>query len=530
MIGVLGGLRVLDDPSAGPSAGVPLVLERKAREVLTLLALHAPAALGVDELARSLWDAPPESATKTVRAHVSRIRTALREAGEPDAVVTVGGTAYRLGADTDVQAVQRLRQRARRQLADDPDRAAGLLAEARDAWRGAPELPPTTHGLALAAGWARDHRQLVGEHLHAEAMGAHPEAALGELARITAADPLDEPGWVAYVLALHRSHRQAEALAAVARARRGLAEVGLSPGPALAAAQAAVLAADVPSARTASDEPSTQYTPDGTTAYVVLSAGRPDLLVLNPAMVTVDGLLDEPHVRRSHARLAELGRVVCLDRRGVGLSEPLDVTVPPLDQWVDDVARVVEAAGLDRPVVVANFDTGLVALEHAARHPREVSGLVLVNCYATYQRGRDYPYGLDEDTTRDLIEAAVDPGRDAPLDTANLVAPSLAADDGFRAWWSRIGRRGAGPSTARTIRTVATRTDLRHRLADVDVPVLVLHRRQCTNVDPGHSRYLAEHLPDARLCLVDGVDGVWFSRADDLVEEIARFVADVVPR
>ena len=84
------------------------------------------------------------------------------------------------------------------------------------------------------------------EHLEALVHGSRPEAALGELAQATASDPLDEPGWVAYVVALHRSQRQAEALDAVSRARRALAEVGLDPGAALVAAQAEVLAAEAP--------------------------------------------------------------------------------------------------------------------------------------------------------------------------------------------------------------------------------------------------------------------------------------------
>jgi pimeloyl-ACP methyl ester carboxylesterase/DNA-binding SARP family transcriptional activator len=528
VIGVLGGLRVVGDSGVSREE-VPLVLERKARELLTVLALHAPAALPVDELARVLWDDPPTSATKTVRAHLSRIRTALRVAGSEDAVLTVGSASYRLAAETDVQLVQRLRQQARRLVASDPDAAARLLADARAVWSGDPELPGTRAGQALQTGWERERRQLAGEHLESVSLGSHPEAALGELAQATSRDPLDEPGWVAYVVALHRSQRQAEALDAVSRARHALAEVGLDPGSALAAAQAAVFAADAPSpARAATaeaEEPrAPQYTPSGATAYVVLSDTGPDLLVLNPAMVTIDGLLDEPHARRAHEGLGGIARVVCLDRRGVGLSEPLEPDAAPLEQWVSDVESVVSAAGLRRPFVLANFDTGLVALEYAARHPDEVAGLVLVNCFATYQRRADYPYGLDEATTRDLIEGAVDPTRPQPLDTANLVAPSLASDAGFRSWWTRIGRRGAGPGTARTIRTVASRTDLRDRLAEVSVPVLVVHRRQCTNVDPGHSKYLAEHLPRAELRLVDGVDAVWFSQPDDVLDEVIRFL------
>ena len=120
----------------------PLVLERKAREVLTLLALHAPAALPVDELARVLWEEPPASATKTVRAHLSRIRTALREGGVTDAIATVGNSAYRLVADTDVQLVAGAAAAGPARGRCRPRRAPRTSwPEPANAWTGDPELP-----------------------------------------------------------------------------------------------------------------------------------------------------------------------------------------------------------------------------------------------------------------------------------------------------------------------------------------------------------------------------------------------------
>src|SRR5689334_13230873 len=128
-----------------------LPVERKARELLTILTVHAPAAVGLDELARLLWDDPPPSAVKTLRAHLSRIRTALRAADRPadpvarnadgsaDSVAggagglanpvadieRVGRDGYRLAIAaerTDVGLVAAARVRARRLLADgEPD-------------------------------------------------------------------------------------------------------------------------------------------------------------------------------------------------------------------------------------------------------------------------------------------------------------------------------------------------------------------------------------------------------------------------
>ena len=520
--------------------GEPPRLDRRARELLSLLVLHAPASLGAEELVRLLWEDPPVSALRTLRSHVSRVRSTVAGLGHPDAVVSVRGSAYRLGgAPTDVAEVARLRLLARQLVSQGrPDDAAEQLAEARRWWRGAPELPGSVAGLALRAGWERERRLLVAEHLEAVVRGSRPADALGELARLTADDPLDEPAWVLFVTASHRVGLQADALAAVSRARTALADVGLDLGPELRAVQASVLAGPAaagatvatPSApRPADPLPAplpVRYTADGSTAYLELSADRvgadaPTVLVLNPAMITIDGLLDEEHVRTVLTRLGERVRLVCLDRRGIGLSAPLSAGTHPLDQWVDDVVAVADHAGLRRPVLLANFDTGLVALEHAARHADALAGVVLVNCYPRYQRGDGYPHGLDPRTTSELIDAAVDPSRDRPLDTSVLVAPSLATDAAFRAWWDRIGRRGANPTTARIVRTAATTTDVRDRLRAVTCPVLVVPRRQCATVDPAHSSYLVEHLPSGRLHPVDGADGVWFTDS-----EIADVVAD----
>jgi hypothetical protein len=79
---------------------------------------------------------------------------------------------------------------------------------------------------------------------------------------------------------------------------------------------------------------------------------------------------------------------------------------------------------------------------------------------------------------------------------------------------------------ATTIRTIATRTDLRHRLSAVTARTLVLHRRSCVNVDIGHGRYLAEHLPNARLQTTPGTDALWFTDTSELVTHTLDFIND----
>ncbi|GAA0452369.1 hypothetical protein Ade02nite_00290 [Paractinoplanes deccanensis] len=498
-------------------------LERKARELLSILAMHAPAAVTLDALAGLLWDDPPPSAVKTVRAHLSRIRSALRAVSAAD-VERVGRDGYRLAIapeDTDVGLVAAARARARLLLADGrPDAAAAVLAGARALWRGEPELPETAAAEALRQGWRQERRLLVQEHLGCLAAGEDPGSALGELEQLTAADPLDEPLWVLYVRALHRAGRQAAALRAAAAARTALVEIGLDPSAALRDAQAEVLRQPAPAPAAAVP---VRYA--GPTAYTRLSTQGGDLVVLNPAMLTIDGLLDGAHARTALAALASHAAVTCLDRRGIGLSDPLDPARSPLDQWVDDIVRVLDALAAGEADLFANFDTGLVALEFAARHPSRVRSLVLAQCYPRYTRSEDYPYGLDRRTTETLIRDTVSPPDPAQgVDSVAQAAPSVAADEEFRQWWNRIGRRAASPAVATAIRAAATGTDLRHRLPAVTAPALVLHRRNCLNVDIGHARYLAGHLPDARLHTTAGTDALWFTDSAELLHHAIDFL------
>jgi DNA-binding SARP family transcriptional activator len=249
-IAVLGPLEVRDD--TGEPIAVP---GGKERLLLAVLAADAGRVVPTDRLVRALWNGDePVTARKSLQIHVVRLRTALepgrsRGVDGGHVVRSGGGYAPRVERDdVDAGRASDLVARGRARLAsDEPADSVSLLTEALALWRGTPygDWPDVT--------FAEAERRRLGE-VRSGVLLALLEArlALGqqidvvpEAERLVSEDPLREESWRLLVLALYRSGRQAEALAAAASARRVLRdEVGADPGPALRAMEAAVLAQD----------------------------------------------------------------------------------------------------------------------------------------------------------------------------------------------------------------------------------------------------------------------------------------------
>ncbi|WP_392544766.1 BTAD domain-containing putative transcriptional regulator [Oryzobacter telluris] len=237
-VGVLGPLEV---------DGGAVSLGPRDRAALLVLVLRQGSPVRPDTIAEALWgEDPPASAAKVVQGCVVRLRRALG----PSSIETVDG-GYRLQLHRDeVDAVQfeELAGRARALLAQgQPDRAHYLLTRATDLWRGEP--------FADLDGWepARiESERLLEERRDAEDLAAEVDLALGRHEEVATRgtalvreQPTREQRWAALALAQYRCGRQADALATLQRARALLVtELGLDPGPALAALEQAVLRQD----------------------------------------------------------------------------------------------------------------------------------------------------------------------------------------------------------------------------------------------------------------------------------------------
>jgi DNA-binding SARP family transcriptional activator/ABC-type branched-subunit amino acid transport system substrate-binding protein len=241
-IRILGPLEVLDDGQPAPLGG------GRQRELLALLVVERNRPVSGDRIVEELWNGDaPATAAKVVQNLVSQLRRGLPARD----VLHTRGHAYELTLDddaVDATRFERLLDDGRRALAaGEPERAAATLREALALWRGPALGEFADHSWARNESARLDEQRLVALERRIEAdmaLGRHADV-VGELEAAVAREPLREGPRAQLMLALYRSGRQAEALAAFADARRTLvSELGIEPGPALSRLHEQILRQD----------------------------------------------------------------------------------------------------------------------------------------------------------------------------------------------------------------------------------------------------------------------------------------------
>jgi len=275
--------------------------------------------------------------------------------------------------------------------------------------------------------------------------------------------------------------------------------------------------------------PETRYAKTGDLhiAYQVVGDGPVDIVLVPEFWHTIEVQWDQPDLAAFLERISSFGRLISFDQRGSGLSDPVSIDeLPSVDQWMDDVRVVMDDVGSTSAVLLAIGGGGTMSMLFAATHPERTAGLVLVNTFARLSHAPDYPWGRGteiEDEVRDVMRAGW--GRGVFLD---LVAPSRVGDEPFRQWWARYQRVGASPGTIVAMRRTLGRIDVREVLPSISAPTLILHRADNAWVRREHSRYLAEHIPDAKYVELSGADYfVFLGDSETALREIEGFVSGV---
>jgi class 3 adenylate cyclase/pimeloyl-ACP methyl ester carboxylesterase len=268
--------------------------------------------------------------------------------------------------------------------------------------------------------------------------------------------------------------------------------------------------------------PQTRYAQsDGVNiAYQVVGDGPIDLVFVPGFVSHLDLQWADPRIARFLERLASFSRLIIFDKRGTGLSDPVAAPAP-LEDRMDDVRAVMDAAGSEQAALFGLSEGGPMSILFATTYPERTQALILCGTYAYGGFGPDHVAGQHwAEAHRRVREAAEHWGEGRTL---ALFAPSVDSER------NRIGRAtfersAASPRMAQMLIDMVTEIDVRELLSSVHVPTLVLHR-QDEFIPVEGARYMAQHIPDARLVVLPGRDHIpFYGDADGYAEEIELFL------
>jgi class 3 adenylate cyclase len=272
------------------------------------------------------------------------------------------------------------------------------------------------------------------------------------------------------------------------------------------------------------EQPRTRYARCGdlSIAYQVLGDGPVDLVYVPGLISHLDWMWEHPMYARVLRRLSSFARLIWFDRRGIGLS---DRTTDPaiLEQRVEDVCAVMDAAGSTRAALLGSDEGGSIAAFFAATYPERVTALVMVGTMARRVRADDYPWGYTVEEA-DFGAQMITEHWGTPV-FLDLVAPSVARDPITRRWWATLTRVAASPATAAANFRLTVGTDLRNMLPAIGVPTLVVAHAGDHVVDPEAAHDLASRVQGARYVEVPGQDHMFeIGEPEPVLAEIEHFV------
>jgi DNA-binding SARP family transcriptional activator/pimeloyl-ACP methyl ester carboxylesterase len=528
--------KLLGPLEVGDGSAAVVVAGRKQRALLARLLLDANRTVAADRLVDDLWgDDVPESAQKMVQIYVSQLRKVL-----PDGMLRTRPPGYALEVDPAAIDLVRFEQLRREgdaaHAAGDARLAAQRLTEALSLWRGE-ALAEFQEPFARAEAARLDELRLACVEARIAAdldRGRHAEL-VAELEGLIARHPLREGLRAQQLLALYRSGRQSEALAAYHAFRTRLAgELGLEPSARLRELEGRILRQDPgldpapspspsPALPTAA-APEVSYVTSGdvSIAYQVVGEGEVDLVLVHGWVCSFQPGWERREIASFYRRLTGRGRLILFDKRGTGLSDRIS-RIASLEERMDDVRAVMDSVGSRRAVLLGISEGGPMVTLFAATYPHRTAGIVLMGAFARRLWAPDYPIGTRREDTwwhAPDLESWGLPSARRFLDER---APSLTGDEDAYRWYASYLVRGASPGAAVQLSQMNAEIDVRHVLPSVHVPTLVLFREREYLVEP--ARYMGERIPGARVVPLPGADHLpWEGDQEDVLREIDRFV------
>jgi pimeloyl-ACP methyl ester carboxylesterase len=271
-------------------------------------------------------------------------------------------------------------------------------------------------------------------------------------------------------------------------------------------------------------QPRTEYVrgPEGHVAYQVLGEGPRDIIFVPDHPNNIEIMWEEPALARFLERLATMGRLICFDKRGTGISDPVPLgAIPTIERWMDDIMTVIDAIGCQRVVVFGHGDGGPIAMLFAATYPARTEALVLGDTFARMRYAPDYPDGLSDAAAEEKAAGLYATwGRERgtrPARSGAIYGPA------FTTWRARFERLSLSPGALELMYPVCDLdVDVRSVLGSIRAPTLVFHRRDNGWIPVVFGRHLAERIAGARWVELDGAHHFYFQDDGDGILSAVR--------
>jgi pimeloyl-ACP methyl ester carboxylesterase len=284
-------------------------------------------------------------------------------------------------------------------------------------------------------------------------------------------------------------------------------------------------------------------------AYQVFGEGPVNVVFAGSFVSHVEVMWTSPEIKAFFDRMGAFARVVIFDKAGVGLSDPVP-KVRTLEERVREIEAVMDAAGFEQAALMGLSEGGPAAIMFAASRPDRVQSLVLMGTFAwtdvdgwdeveggpaafrqrsLERRGETYAVSdLQVEGVVNFLRAVRE--RWGKGEALAYLLPSVRSTQQL----GMLERMSASPGMARATVEAAFSIDISAVLPTINTRTLVIHARDdCVPIQLG--RYLAAHIPGARMLEIEGRDHApWMTEPERVVAEVEEFLtgthAPVQPR
>jgi class 3 adenylate cyclase len=260
--------------------------------------------------------------------------------------------------------------------------------------------------------------------------------------------------------------------------------------------------------------------------YQIVGDGPVDIVFVEGSVTNRHVLWEEPSYRRFVERLGSFARVILFDKRGMGLSDR--VQAGTLEERMDDVRAVMDAAGSERAALIGESEGGPMSMLFAASFPQRTVALLLCGAEVKEEITEDWPWG---ESTREEFEESMtalsERWSNVPSSLKVFVG-SWGDDPRVLEWFARLKVQSASPAAAEAFMRMAHDIDVRDVAPAIRVPTLILHSVEDQICHVENARYLARAIPGARYVELPGGDHVMYAELADLaIAEIREFLTGV---